>query len=771
VKKLYLVPLLVIALLRGGVCSARQDDSASPPPKKTVHTRNKKTTKKLRAKATSRTKRKKISPRVKRMAHAFVVSSDLKPMARQLLEDRTPAAYAGVQAYARRHSADDAGALAWLALGYARILDREYAKAIDPLKRAKLHAGDLGDYVSYFLATAYGGTGDATNVVATLKNFEQDYADSVFASDAYVVYATALLAQNQPKEAIALLERHRQPVRADVELALGRAYAASGDTTRAADTFRRLFIAIPTSSEAQAAKADFQKLGPAVSQPTFAERKMRAELLLKARRYSDAAQELRELSAGAKAEDKPAVDVALAVAFLRSGRQKESREMLEGIQSNDPEVNGQRLFELIQIARGDKDDAKMESLLATLRQTASKSPWLGEALLLVGNSHLLEHDYDKAIDCYREVDQRFPQSKRAPYAHWKALWLDYRQKRTQQVKSELEEQIAKYPASNEVPAALYWRARLAEDDHDLMKAKMYYTKLADRFPNYYYAGLASKRMSDLMSQGPEARAALEAADPPDPVLEKIPSLDIPTHISTADPPADDLRAQKALLLQNAGMTNFAVKELQAAAPLTPQSWTTTEVTDLYEDAGRYDRSIETIKHVVPDYFAFSKDALPHSYWEALFPKPYWVQLKKYSLQNGLDPFLVAALVRQESEFNQNAISHANAYGLMQLLPGTAKKLARQSKIRHFSASSLLVPNVNLQLGTLYFRQLVDQFGTVEYALAAYNAGADRIQDWKTSADYRDTAEFVESIPFTETREYVQAIVRNAALYRQIYGTP
>ena len=110
------------------------------------------------------------------------------------------------------------------------------------------------------------------------------------------------------------------------------------------------------------------------------------------------------------------------------------------------------------------------------------------------------------------MDQRFPESKRAPYAHWKALWLDFRQKRTQQAKTELEEQIAKYPASNEVPAALYWRARMAEDEHDLMKAKMYYTKLADRFPNYYYAGLASKRMSDLMAQGPEARAALEATD-------------------------------------------------------------------------------------------------------------------------------------------------------------------------------------------------------------------------------------------------------------------
>src|SRR5581483_7539655 len=100
-----------------------------------------------------------------------------------------------------------------------------------------------------------------------------------------------------------------------------------------------------------------------------------------------------------------------------------------------------------------------------------------------------------------------------------------------------------------------------------------------------------------------------------------------------------------------------------------------------------------------------------------------------------------------------------------------KKLAHELKIRHFSSSMLLVPNTNLQLGTRYFRQLIDQFGTVEYALAAYNAGGDRVQDWKTSSNYRDTAEFVESIPFTETREYVQAIVRNAALYRQIYDPP
>ena len=114
------------------------------------------------------------------MARAFVASSQLKPMARQLLENRTPRAYAGVQTYARKHSGEDAGALAWMAVGYARILDHDYTKAIAPLKAAQKHAGDLGDYVTYFLATAYNGAGDSGHVVATLSSFESQYPDSLF---------------------------------------------------------------------------------------------------------------------------------------------------------------------------------------------------------------------------------------------------------------------------------------------------------------------------------------------------------------------------------------------------------------------------------------------------------------------------------------------------------------------------------------------------------------------------------------------------------------
>jgi soluble lytic murein transglycosylase len=130
--------------------------------------------------------------------------------------------------------------------------------------------------------------------------------------------------------------------------------------------------------------------------------------------------------------------------------------------------------------------------------------------------------------------------------------------------------------------------------------------------------------------------------------------------------------------------------------------------------------------------------------------------------------LVAGLIHQESAFQMNATSVSNALGLMQLLPSTARGLARHSRIR-YSQSRLFDPNYNVRLGTTYLSNLMKQFGSVEEALAAYNAGENRVTAWTTGQNYRETAEFVESIPFTQTRQYVEIITRNAEIYRRLYG--
>src|SRR6202030_377390 len=279
---------------------------------------------------------------------------------------------------------------------------------------------------------------------------------------------------------------------------------------------------------------------------------------------------------------------------------------------------------------------------------------------------------------------------------------------------------------------------------------------SDRFRNYYYAELGRERLQKLP----------EVADPPGQyaLLDHIPPLEHGDKVTLSELPTDDLHLQKAELLGNGGLVDFAVRELLAAASADGGNWGAAETAQLYTDTGHYDRAIEVMKHSVPSYFAVDIPTLPRAYWEALFPRPYWADLKRFSLANGLDPYLVASLIRQESEFNPLAVSRANALGLMQLLPKTGKQVAKEVKLQRYNPSQLYTPAVNLQLGTRYFRGMVDKFsGSFEYALAAYNAGSDRVDEWLAQGKYRDPQEFVESIPFTETREYVQAILRNASV--------
>jgi soluble lytic murein transglycosylase len=704
-----------------------------------------------------------MSPRVRRIREAFVASASLRPMAQQLIQDRSPAAYAGVEAYARAHSKEDAGALSWLVVGYAHVLDHDYAKAIDPLNRAKPRAGDLGDYVAYYLGTCYLQTGRQGEALATLANFAATYPDSLLVRDANVSYAGALLTEGRAAEAAELLEKDRLPARSDIEFTLGRAYAAVGQNAKAAEALANVYYNMPTAAEADAAYAELKKLPPG-SAATAAQRKTRADLLMKARRYNDAADEYREIAIHASPETRPAAVLALADAMHRAGRNREARSELTTLPGATADQSAERLYILGEIAWALDENEAFYQLVNDLRTLAPTSPWLESALLSVANLHLVHHEYDQALDAFRETQQRFPTGSKASYAHWKAAWLTLRQGRNDEAKKEFEEQIALYPSSNETSAALYWRARLAEEDNQFGMARAYYQKLSDRYRNYYYAELGRQRLQKL----PAASDDVERYT----LLDHISPLDHTQKIEVSEPPADNLHLQKADLLGNGGLVDFAVRELQAAATADGGNWGPSETAQLYIDTGHFDRAIEVMKRSVPSYFAVEIDTLPRPYWEALFPRPYWNDLKRFSAANGLDPYLVASLIRQESEFNPAAVSRANAVGLMQLLPRTGKLVAREENLRRYNASQLFTPEMNLRLGTRYFRGMVDQFGgSFEYALAAYNAGTDRVEEWMGQGKYRDQQEFVESIPFTETREYVQAILRNASVYRQLYGTP
>ncbi len=211
-------------------------------------------------------------------------------------------------------------------------------------------------------------------------------------------------------------------------------------------------------------------------------------------------------------------------------------------------------------------------------------------------------------------------------------------------------------------------------------ARAYYQKLSERFRNFYYGELARRRLREIKSDDDPPHYAL---------LDRVPAISAGTSITTTEPPTDNLRYQKAQLLENGALVDFAVRELQAAGNEDKGNWVAAETARLYQDAGRYDGAIQVFKRAVPNYFAVDLPTLPRSYWEALFPKPYWTDLKKFSSQNALDPYLVASLIRQESEFNPGAVSRANAVGLMQLLPKVGKRGGQAGKAETFFSDAIV----------------------------------------------------------------------------------
>jgi soluble lytic murein transglycosylase len=712
------------------------------PAKKKTSTQNAQTTRKL--------------GHIKR---AFVASAELRPMAQQLLENRTPQAYAGVEAYAHKHAKDDAGPLAWLAVGYAHYLDKDYVSARSSWERTKPLEPLLGDYLAYLNAAAYQNESNPKAVLQTLEGFEQKYPDSLQSHDVTMLYASALMATNDPQRAAVYLEKHRQPMKADIEITLARAYLALGEKQKATDIFHKLYFEMPTSVEAEASAIELRNLGETPPVGSFDQRHARAALLTKARRYQDALNELSPLVEQAPPDKMLDIQTEFAAALYKARKRDDAQHLFESIvqnQATSVDSKAQALYFLAEISRDKDDGEKNRDYVSQLRTLAPDSTWMMDALLSAGNMYMLRRDYEMAVPFYAEIYQRQKNGRTSPYTHWKTAWLTYRMGKKDDAKRLFEEQIDLYPASQEVTAAIYWRGRIAEDEGDKGLARAYYQKLTENYRYYYYANLARERVTKL---------GAEAVDPP--ILDKLPRPPAPPH--DWDPPTDNVRAQKAQLLANAALYDFAVAEMQAASPGSPP-WEAKSVAEIYSEQGSYIRSIEALKRAAPGYFAAEIPQIPRPVWEQLFPRPFWEELRKDSTANQLDPHLVASLIRQESEFNPGAISHANAMGLMQLLPSVGKNLAKEMKIRHFSSDELLLANTNLQLGTRYFKHMVDHYdGQVQYALAAYNAGEDRVDDWRKNGNFSDVEEFVESIPFTETREYVQAIMRNAMIYKLLYS--
>lgn len=709
--------------------------------------------------------------RSRKLHKAFVASTKLRPMAQQLATLRSPAAYNGVTAYAHAHTGEAASA-AWLALGHAYLLDHKYPQSVASLKNAAHEGTSLDDYAAYLTAQAYLQSSQLASAEPILATFLDRYPDSIFDRQIPVLEANLFLQQGDPQSALAVLRKHRTSSiagKADYQLALAKANLMAGDAAEARRLFTHVYLTFPISGEATQARKQLVSTG-AITGLSATERSRRADALYAAHRYSDAEDEYRSLAGESTLSAAERNRMLVAAAACEWKLNKLTHRELDRLPDTNDEAGARRLYLYMELARDKNDTTGQQSIVAQLEARFPTSPWLAEALYSSGNMYLLRKDYPNAIHYYSELASRFPKSCESPHhgpcsnyspsAHWHAAWLTYRSGDYTKAAKMFDAQITHYAGGQEVPTALYWRARIyADQEHNPTMAAKYYRKVASVYRNYYYADLAEQRL---------AQMGLTVGDDDDATgsdeLDGIQPEDIPEL--SDDVPDQDPHLVKARLLANAGLNEYISPEIQAADG--SDEWGSLAEAQIYASYGETWHAMRLMKRAIPYYTSAPISALPLAYWRILFPEPYWNTIKQCAAHDGLDPYMVASLIRQESEFNPSVISYANAYGLMQLLPRVGKSLARQEGIRHFEARDLLDPQTNIRLGCLYLKQTLDKFGDhPEYAFAAYNAGDSRVTDWKSDGTYHDMDEFVESIPFTQTRNYVQSILRNEAIYRQL----
>jgi soluble lytic murein transglycosylase len=697
--------------------------------------------------------------RSRKLQQAFVASSQLRPMAQELTTMRSPAAYAGVTAYAHAHTGEAASA-AYLALGHAYLLDHRYPEAAASFQKANDLGKTMDDYADFLAAQAFMEAGKLSDAESLLTPFATKYPESIFVPRLPVMIANLSLQQNDPGTALRVLHQHEsEPVanHADFQLALARANQMTGNVDEAARLYRHIFLTFPLSNEGQQAKTQLSIVG-AAAPLTVAERRAHADALYAGGRYADAGEEYRALANDSSSSDPQAKNALLVAAAACDFKTKRlSKEEVDNLPDTADQSGARRMYLAVEVARNRDDSGALQSLVTQMEQRFQDSPWLAEALYTSANMYLLKKDYPQAIVYYTELATRFPTHRYAPSSHWKAAWLNYRLGNYSAAALLFDKQIALYAGGKEIPAALYWRGRLySDEEHQPAMAAAYYQTVSKTFEHYYYAQLSRDRLAEIGSVSPADVAMLQNIQ-----REEIPAL-------TDDVPEDDEHVIKARLLANAGLNEYIPDEIKAADG--SEQWGAFAEAEIYSSDGETFRAMRVLKRALPFYTSAPIDTLPMGYWKILFPQQYWSAIEQDSAKNGLDPYMVASLIRQESEFNPTAISSANAFGLMQLLPSVGRSMAKEEGIRHFNEVELLNPETNIRLGTRYLKQTLDKFdGQAPYAFAAYNAGDSRVTDWQSIGKYHGMDEFVESIPFTETRDYVQAILRNESIYRELKG--
>jgi soluble lytic murein transglycosylase len=431
---------------------------------------------------------------------------------------------------------------------------------------------------------------------------------------------------------------------------------------------------------------------------------------------------------------------ALAKTYQQGGRIEDAIATYRVAITAEP-PGGMARFDLATLLWNRDRDSEAHALFSQILAETPRHPKYTTARYALARIAEQDGRIDEAVAHFRRLADEGGDADLAREARWRLAWIPYR--RGDLVAAEDAFGALGAGSDKDRVASMYWRGRILARRGLTAESNDVFAVVLDEAPEGYYADLAEPRLAT--PAPPPAAPTLLALAPP-------PSLTIHAYHWT-----------RSRELQAAAMNGDAARELAALTRELPDGGEREPfLLEAYSDVEAHGRALRHAQRLEPD-------VVPRSTLDAyLYPRAYWTQVTAAADAARLDPYVVLALMRQESLFDPDAVSPAAAYGLMQLLVTTAGGLSE----RPIERAALFDPATNIGLGARYLRRLLDRYqGNLAKALAAYNGGEDAVAKWERRAPGASTDEFVETISYRETRHYVKQVLANYRHYRRLYGAP
>ncbi len=633
-----------------------------------------------------------------------------------------------------------------------------YASAAASARQAIASGGPLVDYARLYLAGALLHESNGAEADKTYAAILADKPEGYLSVAAAIGRAESLDLRGDHAAAVPIYESlltHKAVAPEDVLPRLASSALAAGDRAKAAGAWLRLYYELPLTDAARNAAEALVPLRDVVTKTDYKRDLGRALVLFGGKRYADARAEFKNLQSQVSGDDKEVVDLRIAECDYFLKHYFAARDGVRPYLESGARRAEAKFFNLSAMrALGNHDE--VATLTRELVDAFPDSSWSAEALNNLGSHYLVANEDDLAAQTFKELYEKFPTGPYAERSAWKYGWHAYTTGAYAETVRVFESAAAAFPRSDYRPPYLYWagraREKLGQAESAQARLRLVYTD----YMNSYYGRLAGRRLPAVKTAAAQPVAAAYQAPAPAPA---------PAPVAPPPPTAPIVRQLLA-----AGLYDAALEELRYAQ----KAWGTSPAIEAtmawtYHEKGELRRGITTMRRAYPQFLAESGVGLPAEILQVIFPLTYWDAIKKNSELYELDPYVVASLILQESNFDPSVRSSANAWGLMQIVPSTGRRLAVAVGIRKFSTPMLTNGDTNVRLGTLYFKRLISQFGGVYYALASYNAGEGRVIRWRGERPSMEEDEFIDDIPFPETQNYVKRVLGIAEDYRRLYG--